>query len=206
MKHQMIGTLLVALSAAAWGAPLASDPASNTTRDAMSETKIPAIPITQLIDTVARKTGQKFILSANVQAQIQMVGLDPNRVSYADLLTILDLHGYTAVESGGDVLIVPLGAVRDMPLPLASGKTTYPDSQYVSAIITVANMPAATLVPVLRPLMPTHGHLAAIVCSNSLLLVDTFANVKRLELLVKTLDVGDPYKPSRCEAPVAKPQ
>jgi hypothetical protein len=43
--------------------------------------------------------------------------------------------------------------------------------------------------------------LAAAYCSNSLLLVDSFANVKRIEKLVKTLDVGTPYKPDKCTMP-----
>jgi hypothetical protein len=33
------------------------------------------------------------------------------------------------------------------------------------------------------------------------LLVDSFANVKRIETIVKTLDVGTPYKPEKCEMP-----
>jgi len=53
--------------------------------------------------------------------------------------------------------------------------------------------------------MPKMAHLAAAVCSNSLLIVDSFANVKRIETLVKVLDVGSPYKPEKCEMPSPAP-
>jgi hypothetical protein len=57
------------------------------------------------------------------------------------------------------------------------------------------------LVPILRPLIPQMGQLAAAYCSNDLLIVDTFANVKRIESLVHALDTGTPYKAEKCEMP-----
>jgi hypothetical protein len=41
-------------------------------------------------------------------------------------------------------------------------------------------------------------------CTDNLILVDTYANVKRLEKIVSALDTGEPYQPERCGAPVAK--
>ncbi len=38
------------------------------------------------------------------------------------------------------------------------------------------------------------------VCSNSLVLVDTYANVRRLEAIVQRLDVGELYKAQPCDA------
>jgi type II secretory pathway component GspD/PulD (secretin) len=66
-------------------------------------------------------------------------------------------------------------------------------------------VPAATLVPILRPLLPVAAHLAAAVCSNELLVTDTFAKVKLLEKLVASLDVGGPYVPRSCDAESAHP-
>jgi len=65
----------------------------------------------------------------------------------------------------------------------------------------VKNGPAAFLVPILRPMLPQYAHLAAAVCSNSLLVVDSYANVRRIETIVKILDAGTPYKPEKCEMP-----
>jgi general secretion pathway protein D len=89
--------------------------------------------------------------------------------------------------------------VRALPLPMAAGKDTFPDAQFVTAVVPVKNTLAAQLVPILRPLMPTHGHLAAMPCVNSLVLVDNFANVKRLEKVIAPLDVGTPYVQHACE-------
>jgi general secretion pathway protein D len=59
------------------------------------------------------------------------------------------------------------------------------------------------LVPILRPLIPVWGHLAALPDRNALILVDLSANVRRLveiikilESLPKALDVAPPAKVS----------
>jgi len=33
------------------------------------------------------------------------------------------------------------------------------------------------------------------------LIADSYANVRRIETIVKALDVGTPYKPEKCEMP-----
>lgn len=56
------------------------------------------------------------------------------------------------------------------------------------------------LVPLLRPMIPQYGHLAALPCVNKLIMTDTFANIRRMEAVIDSLDVGEPYKPEKCEA------
>jgi general secretion pathway protein D len=160
---------------------------------------MPGVPLAKLLDLVAHKTGKKFIVDPRVHADVAMFGEDLSHVSYPELLTILEVYGYTAAETGGFVLIVPALAIRVMPLPQLKGKETYPDSQYVTAVIPIANLPAVTLVPSLRPLIPSNGHLSAVVCDNALILVDTYANVRRLQELIKLIDVGRPYTAAKCD-------
>jgi general secretion pathway protein D len=180
-------------------------PTTDTPQESTVDAKGPGVAIIKVIDIVASKTGKKFILDPRVHANVQIVGEDLNHLTYVELLTILPLYGFTAVESGGFVLVVPQTNIRAMPLPQIAGKETYPDSQYVSIVIPVTKLPAGSLVPILRPLLPPYAHLAAASCSNSLLMVDTYANVRRIESLVKALDTGEPYQPAKCEAPGAKP-
>jgi general secretion pathway protein D len=85
-------------------------------------------------------------------------------------------------------------------LPLVTGNNSFPDAQFVTAVVPVKFLTAPSLVPILRPLLPTYGHLAASVCGNSLIVVDNYANVKRMEKLVATLDTGKtPYVSQSCD-------
>jgi general secretion pathway protein D len=180
------------------GSSAAAEPAESGSR---SE----GVPIERVIGAVAKKTGKKFLLDTRVSGNVEILGQDISAISYSDLLSILLLHGETAVEAGNYVNVIPESIVRQMPLPLAMGKESYPDGQFVTRVIAVKNVPAVILVPVLRPLLPTHAHLAAVPCGNSLVVVDNFANVKRLEKLVAALDVGKPYAPPSCEGDSAHP-
>jgi type II secretory pathway component GspD/PulD (secretin) len=195
--------LAVPVAALALDSP--SPTVSENTGDSGTESQTPGVGLDKVIDLVARKSGKKYVLDPRVHAQVQMVGEDLNRITYSELLTILQLYGFAAIESGGYVLVVPQTNVRSMPLPQIAGKDVYPDSEYVSIVIPVTKVPAGALVPILRPLLPPYAHLAAAICSNSLLMIDTYANVRRIEALIKALDTGDSFTPAKCESPGAKP-
>jgi general secretion pathway protein D len=164
-----------------------------------------SMPIERIIAAVSKKTGKKYLIDTRVHGSVEIVGQDVSTITYAELLSILQLNGATAVEGGNYVSVIPESVIRQMPLPQVTGKENYPEAQWVTTVIAVKNVPASTLVPILRPLLPISGHLAAAVCSNMLLMTDSFAKVKLLEKLVASLDVGAPYVPRPCEAEVAHP-
>jgi general secretion pathway protein D len=164
------------------------------------------VPVYSLIRAVAKRTGKKFIIDSRVHGNVLLIGEEASNVTYSDLLTILDVQGFTAVEGGGFVRVIPDAIVRQSALPLVAGTATYPDAQYVAAVIPVRKMPAASLVPILRPLLPQQAHLAAAICSNAILMVGTYANIKRIESIIAALDTGDPYKADRCDNAPAHPR
>ena len=156
------------------------------------------VPISSLIATVAKNTGRKFVLDPRVRASVALIGEEPSSVTYDQLLTILDVYGFTAVPTGGYVQVVPNADVRFEPLPFVSGNEKFPDSQYVTAVLHVRSIPAAWFVPILRPLLPQWTHLAAMPCSNDLVIVERFADVRRIETIVKAMDTGQAIKPRSC--------
>jgi general secretion pathway protein D len=157
------------------------------------------VSIAHLIAAVAKRTGKKFVIDPRVHGEASIVGQDPANITYGDLLTILLVYGYTAGEYGGYVHVVPDANARQMPTPEVTGKESRPDEEFVTKVIVVKSQPAAQMVPILRPLIPQMGHLAAFPCSNRLVLVDTFANVQRLQRIIEELDVGEPLKIEKCE-------
>ena len=175
------------------GASVAQEPASP------SEDAPEGIPIASLISIVAEKSGESFLVDPRVRAQVTLIGQDPADVDYEDLLGILAVHGYAAMRVGDYVRIVPDGSIRQLPSPVVSERGSRADSEVISKVVTVTSMPGAMLVPVLRPLMPQFAHMAAVPCGiNAIILVDTAANVSRIEALIESLDTGEPYEPRSC--------
>jgi type II secretory pathway component GspD/PulD (secretin) len=157
------------------------------------------VPLDRLIETVAKKSGRKFILDPRAPLNVQLFGEDASAVTYEQLLSILEVYGFVAVESGGLVRIVPDAFARYEATPLISDKDKHPDAQIVSVLVHLRSVSAAQLVPVLRPLVPPYGDLSAMPCVNTLLIVDRFANVRRIEAIIHGLDVGPPVVPRSCE-------
>jgi general secretion pathway protein D len=150
-----------------------------------------SIDIEELIAKVAASTGKEFLVDPRVRARVFTVP-EIDTPTYAQLLSILRMHGYMAAEIGGRVNVVPDANARFMPVRLLQrDDPSVPDDEYVTRIITVPN--AAQLVPVLRPLMPQSAHLAALMPPDGgaeggkLILFDTYANVRRMTEIIDTL-------------------
>lgn len=200
MRNVWVAALGLAIALAAGAQPsLAAEPSAGAAAAIVGNGR----PLADLITAIARKTGKRFVVDPRVQAQA-VATFDPSHMSYDDFLEILQVHGYAAIDRGDVVLIVPDGAARAYPSPLVAGNEKLPGAEIVTSVIHVHSIPAAHLVPILRPLIPMYGHLAASVCTNDLILVDRFANVKRIEAMIQTMDKGEAYKPEKC-APTLSP-
>jgi len=142
--------------------------------------------IETLLERVAAGTGRQFLVDPRVRARVFTVPAIEN-LDYATLLSILRMHGYLAVEIGGQINILPDAIARSLPLRLLQrDDRNVPDDEWVTRVITVRNGNAAQLVPILRPMMPQPAHLAA-TADGKLVMVDTYANVRRITEVVETL-------------------
>lgn len=141
--------------------------------------------IATLIATVSEVTGRNFIVDPRVQGKVTVVSARPLRDDevYQVFLSVLKVHGFVAVPAGSVVKILPEAEGRTR----ASGSGS---DEIVTRVIPVRNVPAETLVPVLRPLLPQFAHLAAQADSNALVISDTVGNVSRIEQVIRRMDVG----------------
>ena len=147
---------------------------------------LPGNDLVDLVRQVAANSGMEFIIDPRVNASVDYAGdtLTEN-ITYPTLLAILRIHGYVAVEIGGVVSIVLDANARWMSTRIVqSDDPTVSDHEIVSRVITLST-DAAGLVPILRPIVPQYGHLAAF--ENNLLVVDRYDNVRRLTELAQSL-------------------
>ncbi len=190
------------IACAALAAPFAvvlSIPGAALAQSASSSTA--GTPLAQLIETVAKKTGKNFILDPRVAGNATLIGIDPSKVTYPELLTILQVHGYVAYEGDGLVRIVPDSIGRATPSPVIGPNDKHADAEIVTRVFRVKSLSSPQLVPILRALLPQSAHLAAIACTNELLIVDTYANVRRIENIVAAMDKGEALALPKCTLP-----
>jgi general secretion pathway protein D len=173
-------------------AVMAAEPAPGAP-EAAAQWTVPTIEINQLIAKVAKRTGRQFIVDPRVHAEIPLAGLDVDKVDYDRLLAILAVNQFAAIATAGAIAILPDANARQFP----SGVTTEVpskalDNEFVTVLLQGKNVCTAQTVPVLRPLMPQAAHLAAMTQTNSLIVVDRAANVRRIADLFERLDRAAP--------------
>lgn len=162
-----------------------------------------AVPIRQLLESVSSRTGDVFIVDPRVHTDVTLIGIQPDDVDYATLLSVLAVHSLVAVRSGSHVLVLPDSVARTLPTPVVDDAASRPSHEHVVSVITLRSVPATQLVPVLRPMMPQFAHLAPTECPNALIVSDIASNVAKIEALVSKLDMGEALAAVDCDAGAA---
>jgi len=145
--------------------------------------------IRSVIATVADITGRNIVIDPAVSGQITVISseeLDTDSV-YEVFLSILAVHGYTALDDGSVTRIVPDASAR---FGSSAGENGADNQDHVTRLITLEHVRAAEVLPMLRSLVPQSAYLAAHEGSNSLLVSDRAAGVRRLRAVIERLDAA----------------
>ncbi len=177
-RQALYGLWLVCLF---WAAPLLAQTITLNLKDA---------DINALIGTVAEVTGRNFIVDPRVKGKVTVISSRPMDAEevYQVFLSILKVHGFAAVPSGAVIKILPDVSAKQDSIPNATDENPGRGDQMVTRIIQVDNVAAAQMVPILRPLVPQQGHLAAYPATNVLIISDRAENVKRLVNIIRRID------------------
>ncbi|MBF0469998.1 MAG: type II secretion system secretin GspD [Gammaproteobacteria bacterium] len=146
--------------------------------------------IKAVIATVSEMTGKNFIIDPRVKGSVTVISSKPMNADevYQIFLSILTVHGYAAIESDNVVKILPEANAKQSAVPTRSQVAPGLGDEFVTRILTVQNVAAAQMVPILRPLLPQQAHLAAYPATNVLIVSDVAENVKRIAELVERID------------------
>ncbi len=149
--------------------------------------------IRSFIETVAEATGRNFVVDPRVKAKVTVVSarpMDRDEV-YQVFLSVLQVHGYAAVQVGQIIKILPDVNAKQGPVTTTEAKLQGMGDELVTRVLPIKHVPAAQMVPILRPLVPQQGHLAAYPNSNVLVISDRAANIQRLITIVNRIDRPD---------------
>ncbi len=161
------------------------------------------VEIPTLIETVSRITGKNFVVDPRVKGKVTVItnsDMDADEL-YETFLSILQVHGFSAVPSGANLIkVVPSNQAKQQPVPVIGEdeekkprrkRVKRNADELITRVIRVEHVPAAMLVPILRPLVPSTGQLQAYGPSNTILISDRAANIERLVKVIKRMDRAD---------------
>ena len=142
--------------------------------------------IRSVIESVAEITGKSFVLDPRVKGKVTIISPGPIDASllYEAILSSIQVQGFQAVEDGAVTRIIPFTQAFNF----AGGDG---DNTLETEIIKINHVQAATLVPVIKPLLSNGARLLAFAQSNFLIVSDIRSNVKAVKRIIAKMDDPD---------------
>ncbi len=148
-------------------------------------------PLRTFIQWVAQVTGRNFIIDDDVQGEITVYS--GTQVPFAEIyrifLSILEVKGFAAVESGNVTKIVSRQQAASSELPIILDDDAYvPTDRMVTRIFRLKTVAANAVQGLLRPFLLSTDQLLVSPESNNLIATGPGANIARIAELVALLD------------------
>ncbi len=167
--------------------------------------------ITNVLKLYATMSGQTITADSTLSGQVTIINPKPVTLddAFKILQSVLAVRGFTALQTGSVISIVPFGTgVKSTTLLNADkdGKVD-PRNQVMTQIIPLDNVDADALAKDLLPLISAGASLIGSSGSNALILTDSATNVQRFLNIVEALDKSSSnsemviYQLKRAEAP-----
>jgi general secretion pathway protein D len=145
-----------------------------------------------LIKFISQITKKNFIVDEKIRGKVTIIS--PGKISedeaYLVFLSVLQVKGFTTVDAGSVIKIVPTAEAKSNTLDtvLPPGAVD-PIDQYITRLIPLEIVDAESMVNIVQPLVSPDGLLAAYPKTNTLIMIDTAAQTERIAEILGQLDV-----------------
>jgi general secretion pathway protein D len=150
------------------------------------------VDIPVLAKFISEITGKNFLVDESVRGKISIIS--PSKVTpdqaYQIFQSVLQLKGFTTQQAGQIIKIIPSRNVRQAA-PVTESQQPFVQSgdEYVTRLIKLRNVDAASIVSVIQPMISHDGLIAAFPDDNTVIVTDDAYNVQRLLQIIGALDV-----------------
>ena len=149
------------------------------------------VDISTMVKFISDLTGKNFILDDRVKGKISVYS--PSKLSieeaYNVFTSVLELKGFTVVQSGKVAKIVPSASAKQSGFKLLpEGEQAPVNESYVAQVTKLEYITPQEAVTFLQPMVSKDGHISAFGPGNMLLMVDSSINIRKLHSILQTID------------------
>ncbi|MBW6503377.1 type II secretion system secretin GspD [bacterium] len=142
-----------------------------------------------LIKFMSEQTKKNFIFDERVQGKITIIS--PRRVTldeaYNVFLYVLQAKGFTTVSQGNTIKIIAAREARQDPIRTGVSQGTAP-AEFITRLVPLQYLESTEVVPLVTPLVSKDGMVSAFGSSNTLMLIDSRANIDRIVTILAEVD------------------
>ncbi len=149
------------------------------------------VDIRVFIKYISQLTGKNFVVDKDVKGAITVISATPVSAgdAYRVFESVLDVHGYAAVEAGEVVKIVPKAGAKNRSIAVRTKLAGPAGDRMVTQLVRLEHSDPEMVRKLLAPLVPKNAVLTAYRPAGLLIITDTAANVERLVQIVRQVDV-----------------
>jgi general secretion pathway protein D len=151
------------------------------------------VDIAVLIKFISDLTGKNMVVDQRVAGKVTIISPDKITVAeaYKVFESVLEVYGYTAIESGSLVKIVPLSEARTRSIEtLIRESSGSSDDRVITQVIPLKYASAVLISRLFVPLISKSSVLMAYPPTNTLIVTDMHSNIQRLLRMIKAIDVS----------------
>jgi general secretion pathway protein D len=143
-----------------------------------------------LIKFISEQTKKNFIFDERVQGKITIIS--PRRISldeaYNVFLSVLHVKGFATVEQDDTIKIIPIGTARQEDMPTETEGSREPGAKIITRLIPLQYVEVTEIVNLLTPIISKDGLLTSFPASNTLIIIDSRANIDRIMRILAQID------------------
>ena len=151
------------------------------------------VELTVIVDTIAKLTGKNFIYDDRVRGRVTIISPTPVTVeqAYAVFESVLKVKGFTAVPGPGQVMkIIPVRDAKESSIETVKDNRRSPNRDtFVTRLIPLLYISAEAITATIKPLVSKDASMVAYAPTNTIILTDTSANIRRLLSILDAIDV-----------------
>ncbi len=145
-----------------------------------------------LVKFISELTGKNFLMDPAVKGQVTVISPDKVTVdeAYEVFLSVLEVHGFTTVQAGRIIKIVPAAGARARALDTLGPEARQERAdRMITRLVPLKHADAQMLSMVLKPLVPKESLIIPYPETNTLIVTDVGSNVERLLRIIASVDV-----------------
>lgn len=151
----------------------------------------PNVSLLDLTKHMQKLTGINLILDKDIKGKISISTPSPITIgdAWKAYLQALSINGYSLVKSGAYYTVVNNRDIRYATTSIYTGSYTPDTENYIMKIIPLKYVSAREVNNNFRPFSSRYGRMTEIKETNTIIVQDTATQIKRLERLIKLIDV-----------------
>jgi len=150
------------------------------------------VDINVFIKFMSELSGTNFVVDQRVKGKVTIIS--PSKISldeaYKVFESVLEVHGYTTVQSGEVVKIIPAPDARSKNIETKlREESAAPEDKVVTQLIPLRYADPVEIKRLFTPMVSKSSVILAYSPTNTLIITDVYSNIKRLLKILKEIDI-----------------